>query len=296
MSIQTSVTPPGPPGAHDGASTLAYRGNGSHRPDAVVVPTSDAPLMQGGVLRKAWRFAGVWTPEVSLCAASVKAGPFPHEFWAVWLPRTGRLHERSRLAAKHVKTEGDRLEVRDAGVLISIGLERVQHSTMEVVTPVGRAWTWTRKSLVHATGEVIADGRRYDIDTYGMVEDNGGYHPRHTHWRWAAGTGTLIDGRSVMWNIVVGLNDTPPLHENTVWVDGVPRQIGLATISEDLARIEVDGETLHFDCGVERSNVTNLLLLRSRYRAPLGSFHGSLPGGLRLAEGYGVMEDHDAVW
>ena len=34
----------------------------------------------------------------------------------------------------------------------------------------------------------------------------------------------------------------------------------------------------------------------SRYRQPFGTFAGELPGGLELAEGYGVMEDHDVHW
>ena len=35
---------------------------------------------------------------------------------------------------------------------------------------------------------------------------------------------------------------------------------------------------------------------RNRYRQPFGEFSGRLPGGLRLAEGYGVMEEHDVLW
>jgi hypothetical protein len=40
----------------------------------------------------------------------------------------------------------------------------------------------------------------------------------------------------------------------------------------------------------------NLIVMRSRYRQPFGTFAGELPGGLRLAEGYGVMEEHDVRW
>ena len=36
--------------------------------------------------------------------------------------------------------------------------------------------------------------------------------------------------------------------------------------------------------------------MRSRYRQPFGTFEGELPGGLTLAEGYGVMEEHDVYW
>jgi len=40
----------------------------------------------------------------------------------------------------------------------------------------------------------------------------------------------------------------------------------------------------------------NLLLLRSHYRQPFGSFTGHRPGGHVLAEGYSVMEDHGVLW
>jgi hypothetical protein len=277
--------------------TLAYRGDGTGRPGEVTVPTADAPVLKGRTLRKHWRFVGIWDATISICAASVKVGPLSHEFWAVRLPDTGQLVERARLTSGRVDTRGERLRVRDGRVEIDVELIPFRDSAMEVVSPVGSAWTWTRKTARRAVGHVVVDGVRRWIDAPAMVEDNGGYHPRRTAWRWAAGAGTLVDGRSVMWNAVVGLNDRPPHHENTVWVDGVPRQTGLVDISGDLRTTQFDsGERLSFHCDAERAQRTNLVLLRSDYRAPLGRFSGSLPGGLRLAEGHGVMEDHRALW
>jgi len=39
-----------------------------------------------------------------------------------------------------------------------------------------------------------------------------------------------------------------------------------------------------------------MLVMRSRYRQPFGTFRGTLPGGIELAQGYGVMEEHDVRW
>ena len=36
--------------------------------------------------------------------------------------------------------------------------------------------------------------------------------------------------------------------------------------------------------------------MRSYYRQPFGTFEGELSGGLTLAEGYGVMEEHEVWW
>ena len=56
----------------------------------------------------------------------------------------------------------------------------------------------------------------------------------------------------------------------------------------------VDG--LRFAAEATRERRENLLLVRSFYRQPFGTFSGALPGGVALAEGYGVMEEHDVRW
>jgi hypothetical protein len=55
------------------------------------------------------------------------------------------------------------------------------------------------------------------------------------------------------------------------------------------------GELDFLEWSARESNL-NLLVMRNRYRQPFGEFSGSLPGNLRLAEGYGVMEEHDVRW
>ena len=53
---------------------------------------------------------------------------------------------------------------------------------------------------------------------------------------------------------------------------------------------------LRFHAEATREHRQNLVLVRSRYRQPFGTFSGALPDGSRLSEGYGVMEDHDVWW
>jgi len=57
----------------------------------------------------------------------------------------------------------------------------------------------------------------------------------------------------------------------------------------------IPGE-LRFAAGAVRARDDNLLVIRSEYEQPFGTFSGTLPGGIELAEGYGVMERHVAVW
>ena len=53
---------------------------------------------------------------------------------------------------------------------------------------------------------------------------------------------------------------------------------------------------LRFHAEASREHRQNLLVVRSRYRQPFGTFSGTLPDGSRLREGFGVMEDHDVWW
>jgi hypothetical protein len=69
------------------------------------------------------------------------------------------------------------------------------------------------------------------------------------------------------------------------------------SFAEDLGAVSfAEGGRLDFEAGAVRARDDNLLIIRSEYEQPFGTFRGTLPGGLELAEGYGVMERHVAVW
>jgi hypothetical protein len=53
---------------------------------------------------------------------------------------------------------------------------------------------------------------------------------------------------------------------------------------------------LRFHAEASREHRQNLVVVRSRYRQPFGTFSGALPDGIRVREGFGVMEDHDVWW
>jgi hypothetical protein len=165
---------------------------------------------------------------------------------------------------------------------------------VEIVSPHGRSYIWTRKHApVHVHGRVTVGGHKFELDGGdGFVDESAGYHARHTAWRWSAGVGRTDDGRAVAWNLVDGVHDAPSSSERTVWVDGEPHEVPPQEFADDLS--SVGG--LRFREWSSRESHTNVLLMRNSYRQPFGEFSGELPGGLRLAEGYGVMEEHDVRW
>jgi hypothetical protein len=125
-----------------------------------------------------------------------------------------------------------------------------------------------------------------------VVDDTAAYYERHTRWRWSAGVGRATDGRELAWNLVSGVNDPPRGSERTVWIGGRPSEPEPSAFDDELR--QVDG--LRFAPEAIRERRDNLVLIRSSYRQPFGTFSGELPGGIKLSEGYGVMEEHDAWW
>jgi hypothetical protein len=253
-------------------------------------------LFRRGRPLKRWRYIGVYAADVMACVCDVRLGPVPQRFWAV-VERGGPVLTRTTTRAGGVTVDGPRARVAAAGVRID--LEVQEGGAVETVHPSGRSGyvRTTKQAGVPVRGAIEVGGRRYEIDALGVVDDTEGYHQRHTTWRWCAGGGRLTDGRVVGWNLVTGVNDAPTGSERAVWVDGEPFEPAPVAFADDLSSLRFgDGAELRFSSWGERTERTNLVLIRSSYRQPFGEFAGTLPGGLELAEGRGVMEWHDVRW
>src|SRR5688572_22050229 len=297
---------------------LPWRGPGPGRPDDLPLPPDRLPLRFAGGWRKRWRYLGAYGDEVMLCAARVQVGLFAQTFWAFWDREERRLYERTvnrrpgargevwteDLAGEVVEwapQEGTRMRVEarhpKAGS-VNAFLRSGTGVWAEAICPNGAGgFVWTRKRAgVPVDVDVHIGDRRIRTIARGVEDESAGYHPSHTVWSWSAGIGTLTDGRPVGWNLVEGVNDPPERSERAIWVDGQPSEPapvsfdGLDAIAFD------DGSRLEFAAEAERARTENRWLVRYSYRQPFGTFRGTLPGGLELRSGLGVMEDHDAVW
>jgi uncharacterized protein DUF2804 len=261
---------------------------------------------------------GVFSDEIMACAALVQIGPARQSFWALHvhgesvqrehtrlLPRRGEVEfVHGRAANVHEPAAGDssnampgRLRVRDLGVDLDLQLE--EGAPIEALCPHGRATVWTRKQAgVRAHGTLALDGGPpRTIEALAVIDDTAGHHARETEWWWSAGVGESPDGVALAWNLVSGVNDPPSGSERAVWVDGRPAETPPVSFAADLSSIRCeDGAELRFTAETERSRRDNLLIVRSDYRAPFGTFSGTLPGDIELAHGRGVVEHHRARW
>lgn len=254
------------------------------------------PLFDHGQLRKRWRYVAVFADELMLCAARAEVGPTTQCFWVLWDRERRRqwAHTNPLPGSREVSFDGPRLEIDGPGLRATLELGEV--TPIETTCPSGKSRAWTRKRAgMTVEGVIEIPGRRIAIAGRGIDDESAGHHQRRTHWRWSAGVGESVEGRNLAWNLVEGINDPPQGSERAIWIEGVPSEPPPVRF-QDLDGIDLgDAGSLDFSSESAHARDDNYLLIRSRYRHRFGSFAGAL-GGLELAHGFGVMEEHDALW
>jgi hypothetical protein len=268
----------------------------------VAVPPARMAPLRGARPLKRWRYVAAFSEELMLCAAAAAVGPARSSWWAVWDRRRGTLHERTRFAGPALVRfdDGGRVRVRDRDVAIDVVVDegRGVESLNAHGNGNGNGYVWTRKQAARAvTGRVVVDGRVLALDGLAVVDDTAGYHARETEWWWSAGVGHDAGGAPVGWNVVAGVNDGARASERSVWVAGASHEVGPVLFAPDLSAVDfAEGDRLDFAAEAVRERRDHLIVVRSDYRQPFGSFAGSLPGVGPLSGGLGVMEHHVARW
>ena len=269
-------------------------------PDAaatIAVPPARMALLRGTRPLKRWRYVAAFSDELMLCAATAAVGPARSSWWAVWDRRHSRLHERTRLAGPALVRfdAGGRLRVRDRGVAIDLVVD--EGGGVESLNRHGDGYVWTRKPAGRPVrGRIVVAGRELALDGLAIVDDTAGYHARETEWWWSAGVGHVDDGAPVGWNVVVGVNDGPHARERSVWAAAGSHEVGPVVFAPDLSSVDfIEGDRMQFTSEAVRERHDHLVIVRSDYRQPFGTFAGSLPGVGRVS-GLGVMEHHVARW
>jgi hypothetical protein len=280
------------PSPHRGTFGAPRPGRLSH----LHLPPAPMPARHGLRALKAWRYVGIYGPDLMICIGAVRLGPARQAFWALWDRQSSLLYEHTVFGRGTVRLEPGRARVADGRVELDI--ELAETDGIESICPSGGSYAWTRKQGgIRARGAIAIDGRLRPLDARAVIDDSAGYHERSVSWRWSAGVGAADDGRAVAWNLVSGINDPLRESERTIWVDGEAAEVGPNTFADDLSRVDfAEGGGLRFNPEAERARSENIGLVRSSYRQPFGTFTGRLPGGIELDHGFGVMEEHDVRW
>jgi hypothetical protein len=255
------------------------------------LPPGRMPPFSGGRPLKHWRYVGIYRPDLMLCVGDAAVAGLHRRWWAVALP-DGTLREDTGSRRAAVRLDPGAVRVRSDALELDVELD--EGPGVEVASPHGRRWIWTRKqACVTVRGRLSLESREWTLaGDDAFIDDSAGYHARHTRWRWSAGLGRAASGQRLAWNLVEGVHDALEASERTVWVDGEPREVGPQPFGVDLLRVGA----LRLTPWSVRKDDANMLLVRSRYRQPFGTFAGELPGGLALESGQGVTEWHDARW
>ncbi len=275
-----------------------FRGPNSDRLIGIRIPPRHLRLFRRRQLRKRWYYVSFWSPELLLCAARVEVGPLAQRYWAVWDRQERQLTKQTRYLRRPVKFHDDPklMRIDDRGVHAEVTLD--PSDEFVVYRPEGRAYIWSRKALcVGAQATVTMGGVTRNVEGVAFVDDNAGYHFRHTQWRWSAGAGLDAQGRTVAWNAIVGLFDTKKNSERTLWIDGVPTELDEVQFSDDLKVVTfTEGGSVRFEQEADLLKRVGLFVIRSKYDHAFGSYSGTLPGDIELREAFGVRERQDALW
>src|SRR5215207_441133 len=112
------------------------------------------PLKRGRPLKR-WRYVALYRPDFMLCVGDARVAGVPQRWWALALP-DGSLVEGRR----GIEIGAGRAVVR--GVL---DLELDEGDGVEILSPHGRSYIWTRKHApVQVRGRVTLGGRTWELD------------------------------------------------------------------------------------------------------------------------------------
>lgn len=160
-----------------------------------------------------------------------------------------------------------------------------------------------KRALMRVRGRARCGGREIVLDdgvagydyTHGLL-------PRHTKWRWAFALGRAASGERLGFNVVEGFVGQPEcaaFFEDAVLPLEEPRFVFDAEHPDRPWRLEGEGIDLEFEPAAIHAQKTNLLVVRSRFVQPVGTFRGSLRlqgKDVRVDGLPGVVEDQDIYW
>lgn len=276
--------------------------------------------------RKAWMYTGAFTERYYVGLAIADAGLVATAFAYVFDAQTNKYVEEKitvpfgfaanfdagmdsawKLKQFEFKPNGNTLLYTYSGkrLKVSLELEENGQGSSTIAPAPGRPFHFTYKNLQLPTKvNIEVDGEKISLEgNIGGVDFSKGYPPRHTNWNWASLNATAANGSPLGINLVANFNNNI---ENALWYNGQIIQLGQAVFSygQPLEKTNwtiktLDGiiEMTFTPLGYRGENI-NALIMLSKFKQPFGVFKGTLNlnGESHAFTGYGVVEEHFAIW
>ena len=160
-----------------------------------------------------------------------------------------------------------------------------------------------KRALLDVRGRARVGQREVTLDAGTAGYDyTHGLLPRHTHWRWAFALGKTSAGEPFGFNVVqgfVGEAECAAFLGSEVVPIAEPRFEFDAAEPLKPWRLVGDGIDLAFRPGGVHAQHTNLVVVKSRFVQPVGTFRGTLRVAGRdvtVETLPGVVEDQDVLW
>lgn len=215
---------------------------------------------------------------------------------------------KTRLEA-HGFGKGVRLIVDQPEVLLNASVIQNWDQALTVIAPVEDGLVNVTQKTVGAefTGSLKVKGKSYDLTRAVSGSDYTlGYLARRTAWRWAMGLGRLDDGTPFGFNLVRGINEGPESNENAFWLGNELYTLDRADFDWNPGSLLApwklrtkDGKfNAEFTPKYVHSEARDLLLIKSSFAQPMGTFKGTvvLNGRTVSFTAGGVTETQDSTW
>lgn len=275
--------------------------------------------------RKAWIYLGIFSRDFYAGIAIADAGYIGTAFSYVYIPAeksfiedkltlplgfnsdfNAALSDSWRLGSYEILPSSDRIVVNIRGDYDFTAVFRLTGNGLSTIAPaLNRPFNFTYKEMgLFCEGEYSREGKRQKFSgEYGILDYTKGYPGRRTEWNWLSMIGKTESGKSLSVNLVDKFNDGI---ENALWLDGKPMGLSSAHFhyirpaEKSIWRILTRDNVFEarFRPFGARSENLNLGFLKSKFVQPYGVFDGQIKidGTTEKFTGYGVTEDHLAVW
>lgn len=303
---------------------------GSYRGPLPAVDLGTSGMLARFARRKRWVYAAIATDDVWIAVAVVRTGyaatafAFAYDLvgkrmlldTSVLGPApvarvSGDLHAQGELAGfalgktRIAMTRGGsvlglRVRMRDLEIDAAID-ESAGPPAITAIADLGaglRSGT-EKRGLLAVRGRARCGPRELRLDGGAAGYDyTHGLLPRHTTWRWAFALGRSTAGERLGLNLVqgfVGGAECAAFVGDRLVPLAEPRFAFDAAAPLGPWRIRGPEVDLTFTPGAAHADGTNLLLVKSRFIQPVGTFNGTIAGST-VSGLPGVVEDQDVLW